>query len=155
METFPTWTQSRSVQLSLWCTRAMIGLAILVGIILPVAISYGFNVGGALIKGTHGYWLLPIYYTICIPAFVALGCAHKLLSNISQGQVFDQANVRLLRIISWSGLAGGVICVAATPASLAFLAFGLVCLFFAVILRVVKNVIAAAVQLKTENDYTI
>ncbi|MCL1838868.1 MAG: DUF2975 domain-containing protein [Propionibacteriaceae bacterium] len=159
------WTKDRSVTLSLWCTFAMIGLTILTGIFLPLTRS-GFLVGNLPTALDHvtwffamytdfWIWLLAIYYCFCIPALIALFATYKILHNIRRQVIFDAANVRLLRIISWASFAGGVICLAGIPISLTFGALGLICGFVGVILRVVKNLIAAATEIKAENDLTI
>ena len=150
------WTRHRSVTLSVWCTSVMIALMVLTGIALPFTLWNGLWVGDVVIRGGRTVMMiLPVYYCFCVPAFVALASTYRILANIKRGLVFDASNVRLLRLISWAALAGGAICVAGAPISLAFLAVGLVCGFVGVVMRVVKNLIAAAVDLKTENDLTI
>ena len=149
------WTRDRSITLSVWCTTAMIALVVLTGVALPLRPL----IGGTLLYGEltdrHLAAVLPIYYCFCVPALAALVSTYRILANLRRGVVFDAANVRLLRLISWAALAGGLVCVAATPIALAFLAVGLVCGFVGVVMRVVKNLIAAAVDLKAENDLTI
>ena len=142
------WTRDRSVTLSVWCTLAMIVLMALTAVTLPFALQYGWTAGGATA-------LLCLYYCFCVPALVALVSTYRILLNIRRNVVFDASNVRLLRVISWAAMAGGAVCLAGTPVSLILFAVGLVCGFVGVIVRVVKNLIAAAADLKAENDLTI
>jgi len=146
------WTKDRSVTLSVWCTLAMIALMAITAVTLPFA---GLTIAGVTLYQDHGLTLLALFYCFCVPALVALVGTYKILANIRRDVVFDARNVTLLRLISWAALAGGAVCLAGTPVSLAFLAVGLVCAFAGLIVRVVKNLIAAAVDLKTENDLTI
>ena len=142
------WTRDRSVTLSVWCTLAMIVLMALTAVTLPFVLQYGWTTASVPV-------LLCLYYCFCVPAFVALVSTYRILLNIRRDVVFDASNVRLLRVISWAAMAGGAVCLAGTPVSLAFFAVGLVCGFVGVIVRVVKNLIAAAADLKAENDLTI
>ena len=91
-------------------------------------------------------------------------CIDKLLINIRNEKIFDNKNVKLLRIISWScfyaALVGvisyTVIAVIDNPrlfVSFIILAAGEA--FMGLIVRVVKNVFEAAIKLKDENDLTI
>jgi hypothetical protein len=79
----------------------------------------------------------------------------SLLDKIRKGEVFVAQNTANLRALSWCCFAVSVI----------FFAFGFVrsvsflgsfaAMFMGLILRVVKNVFAKAVELREENDGTI
>jgi hypothetical protein len=103
-----------------------------------------------------GYLIVGLYYACCIPAIAALLLLDRLLSNIMKGKVFTDENVKALRIISWCCFAEALILAAAAFyfAPILF-AVAVVTAFFGLILRVVKNVIDAAVALKAESDFTI
>jgi hypothetical protein len=94
-------------------------------------------------------------YIAEIFAFIALYFLHRLLNNINKDIVFDNDNTRCLRIISWC-------CI------LAAVDFGILCLWryifampvvfalmLGLIMRVLKNVFEKAVEIKSENDFTI
>ena len=99
--------------------------------------------------------LLVTLYAASVPALAAMAVLNKLLLNIKKGIVFDIANVKILRLISYMCFAEGLI----------FFAFGLyrplsfaisaAAVFFGLIMRVLKNVFAAAVSIKEESDLTI
>ena len=151
------WTRDRSITLSVWCATAMIVLVVLTGVALPLRLrlfAEDVSLSEYLSDRTMAM-VLTVYYCFCVPALAALVSTRRILANLRRGVVFDASNVRLLRLISWAALAGGLVCVAGAPVSLAFLAVGLVCGFVGVVMRVVKNLIAAAVDLKAENDLTI
>ena len=97
-----------------------------------------------------------ITYYLCVPAvFYALWCIEKLLNNILRDTVFISANVRYIRRIRWCCAAVSLIC---TPAAFLYqpLLFLVVIMgFLAMVVSVVKNLIAAAVELREENDLTV
>jgi hypothetical protein len=109
------------------------------------------------------YIIIPFY--LIVPAgYTALVCIDKLLTNIKKELVFDGANVRLLRIISWSCFyVAGVslisfiiicsICKMIESAGLLLLCAGAV--FMGLVVRVVKNIFESAIEIKEENDMTI
>jgi hypothetical protein len=99
---------------------------------------------------------LGMYYVCCIPALAALFLLDRLLTNIRQERVFTEENVKALRAISWCCFAEAfILAAAALYFAPILLAVSAAVAFFGLILRVVKNVIAAAVALKAENDFTI
>ena len=92
----------------------------------------------------------------CAPfAAAALYMLIRLLRNILKDDVFILSNVRYLRYISWCcwavALATGIAGVFYMP--LAIIAAAM--LVVGTLLRVVKNVVHAAVALREENDLTI
>ena len=99
--------------------------------------------------------LLITFYTCAAVGMFILVILDRLINNIRKGNVFIEDNVKYLRILSYACLVISVI-------TLIFAAFRfLACiitfssLFFALILRVIKNCFEEAVRLREENDYTI
>lgn len=94
-------------------------------------------------------------YAMIAVAFVAVILLFFLLRTVLRGEVFSTSATRLIASVSWCCFAecllflliGGVF-------QLAFGAAIAAC-FLAVCLRVVKNVIAEATEIKSENDFTI
>jgi len=97
-----------------------------------------------------------VAFYLCVPvAGYALWCIEGLLKNILAGEVFIMKNVRYVRRIRWccAGVSG--ICL---PAAFFYppLFFVVVMMaFLALMVSVVKTVLAAAVELREENDLTI
>jgi hypothetical protein len=116
-----------------------------------------FALGRAgIYDGVASALTLYLCYACCVPALVALFRLDRLLSNIMKDLVFTEENVRALRVISWCCFAEALILtVAALYFAPIIFAVAAVAAFFGLILRVVKNVIDAAVALKSENDFTI
>ena len=115
----------------------------------------GVSEGMGLIGGS-------VYVPMMVTLYVCEGLAvwavaelHILLKNISKGEVFVERNTRCLRGISWACLlAGGAFGIMALWRFLVFLpAFFAV--MFGLIMRVLKNVFEQAVEIKSENDFTI
>lgn len=99
--------------------------------------------------------LVSVFYLCAAPALAALVLLTALLRALGRGEVFTRRNVRFLRWISWcSLLVAAVIAVGAVwyvPLLILAVAFA----FIALIVRVVKNIMDAAVQLKMESELTI
>lgn len=146
------WNHDRSLTLSILSVRLF------------------FLVWGIFIVG--GYWitefyldfvhhpelfinmLVTLYAWLAIAVFV-LYYLHRLLLNISQEQVFIQENVQALRIISWLCMAIAMIGCISACYYLQFLLVGAAFAFIALIVRVIKNVMAEAILIKEENEFTI
>ncbi|MGI5888917.1 MAG: DUF2975 domain-containing protein [Oscillospiraceae bacterium] len=81
----------------------------------------------------------------------------RMLGNIRDGKVFIQDNVRYLRKISWAcfGAAAAALAYLIFSGSLGFIFVAAAGAFMGLILRVVKNVMNAAVEIRKENDLTI
>lgn len=143
------WTQDRSLRLSRLCTVAAgVGLAALCAACLagwpPTAWrGAGFN------------WYAVTLTAFAIPAFAALAQLYRLLGNLSRARVFVVENVRCLRIISWCCFGAAAVFLASSLYRLMWGMLALAALFGGLILRVVKNVFAAAVALQDEHDLTI
>jgi hypothetical protein len=149
------WSRAKSVVLSCVCTRIVITLLFVLAIVLPFIAQGGFFDDRYLIQPKLVSLVLPVYYAFCVPALVALFSLDRMLAAIRRDEVFTQSNVRLLRIISWACFAAAAILLASTVVSIVFAVISLLAAFFGMILRVVMNLFAAAVDLKTENDFTI
>ena len=97
-----------------------------------------------------------IGFYLCVPAVLyALWCIDRLLKNILENLVFETKNVSYLRRIRWCCVAVSLICtpVACIYQPLIFLT--LIMAFLAMMVSVVKNVMAAAVEIREENDLTV
>lgn len=96
-----------------------------------------------------------LLYAALVPAYVAAFSLLALLSKVRREEIFTEKAVRDLRLVSYCCLAECVV----FSAIAFYLRFAVViafaALFMCVILRVVKNVIAKAAEVKAENDFTI
>jgi hypothetical protein len=150
------WDSKRSVVLSIVCTRIVIVFAVVVAALLPYLTGSGFFSESAFrIQDVVVAKLMPLYYAVCAPGFVALFHVNALLVAIRSGEVFVRRNVRYLRVISWCCFAATAIFVIGARGSLALLLIAAAAAFAGLIVRVVKNVLETGIEIKDENDYTI
>ena len=148
------WNDKKSISLSKLCV--LIFTVMLIGIALsaPWLVRWLLDFSRADLVGKEAYFLLTIY-SGSIPAAVLLFCLYRLLHRIELEQVFIAANVEYLRRISWSCFAGAIICFASTLYYFPWIFVAVAAAFMGLIVRVVKNVIEQAVELKNESEFTI
>ena len=92
----------------------------------------------------------------CLPfALAALLCLGRLLGNIRAERVFQEANSRLMAVVSWCCLGVALVALAAFRwyPPLIFITLSMIFLFL--IVRVVRNCFIAATALQEENDLTV
>jgi len=100
-------------------------------------------------------FLLITFYSGGPIALVLVWKLYQLLNNISKQQVFIWDNVKYLRVISWLCFIGGTLATISVFYWIFWLPVGVVAYFMCLIVRVVKNILAEAVTIKEEMDYTI
>ena len=158
------WTKSKSAGFSLICTRVLIAIFAAAAVALPFLLSSGAFYGrspyaGILYMGMPKAVIIAIFisiYACFIPAMIALFSLDRLLRNIKLDLVFMRDNVKYLRIISWCCFAiAAVLIYSWFSISYVFAFVAAAAAFFGLLMRVVKNVIDAAREIKDENDYTI
>jgi len=97
-----------------------------------------------------------VVYLSLLPAFVADISLFILLKNIRIERCFEKINVRMLRIISWCCFFECIIFFVLWAMHFyMFWALSFAAAFIGVILRVVKNVMEEATEIKSENDLTV
>lgn len=79
----------------------------------------------------------------------------KLLLNIRNGNVFVPENVRYLKMVSWCCVIIGIITLVGGRYYMPFLFVACAGFFVGMLLRVLKNVMQKAVEIKEENDLTV
>ena len=148
------WSKDKSLRLSKICIYIFTALMIIIAAFAPKIFSALIEIRTSYLGGTLPYFLISTY-TACIPASFALHGLYRLLDNIEKGEVFIHSNVGILRRLSWCCIAAGIICLVSAGYYMPFLILAAAAGFVGLILRVVKNVFAQAVELKEDNDYTI
>lgn len=121
----------------------------------------------ALVVGAPWIWpfvlhrtgVVQLYVTVtylsAVPAGVVLFCLHRLLASAAAADVFTDANVARLRAVSWCLAAAALVYAGGGFFDWYLFVLAAAAAFAALIVRVLKNVLAEAVELKRENDYTI
>ena len=148
------WNEKKSIALS------KIGVLLFMLLILAAAaadpwlVAWLVDYSQVYLAGKEPLFYLTLY-TSCVPALLLLHELYRLLQRISGGAVFTAENVKGLRRISWYALLGSGICLASALYYLLFVLIAFAAAFVGLIVRVVKNVFAQAVELQHEVDYTI
>ena len=95
-------------------------------------------------------------FYLCTPAVLyAQWCIEQLVRNILKEEVFVLANVRCIRRIRWCCAWVSLVCLGAGMLYPPLLFLTVIMAFLALVVSVVKNVMAAAVELREENDLTV
>ncbi len=107
--------------------------------------------------GVHSYliWFMVWCYTILAVAFICCIAVTLLLFRVRNGLVFTEKSVSYIRFISWMCVLLAAIILSAQYFHAAAFIIALAMAFLGLCLRVVKNVIEAATEIKNENDLTV
>ena len=154
------WNKEKSSTLSLavcFFFTALLTAGLFFG---PWAIKMWFQLYRGWEDGSEGLRQLVKTFNFCFyPSapfgFVTLYSLIKLLLNIRKGDIFLMANVRYLRRISWCCFVVAAITTVGGVFYLPFFCIAIAAAFIGLLLRVVKNVMENAVELKAENELTI
>lgn len=167
------WSKEKSVRFTHFMVRVfyfILTAVAAVSVIIPITVrEYGPLV----------FYIIPFYISVPV-GYIALVCLDRLLINIKKGIVFDNENVKLLRVFSWLCLfvcivtvlfvavviirmyldtVGAVditfITIADWYYSIFVFCVAVAELFVGVVVRVVKNTFEAAIKIKEENELTI
>ena len=143
----------RSATITLWLTRVMFFLVLLLLFTMPAILRWDHSFRS--LSPAAGMAILVAFY-LCAPGVLyALYSIGSLLRRILAGQVFVGANVSALRRLRWCC---AWVCLVCLPAAFFYppLCFMTMLMgFLALTVSVVKNVMAAAVELREENDLTV
>ena len=110
----------------------------------------------------HGKYLIFPFYAVVPAGYAALICLDKLLSNIKNDIVFDEHNVTILKTLSLCCIYAAVVGLVSYIAialcyksveTVILLAFGEA--FVALVVRVVRDVMNKAIEIKEDNDLVV
>lgn len=151
------WSQMKSLKLSRILVLGMFFL--LIALMFTSYIIAGWfsavSEGSGIIKSNLTEAVTAMICICDAFALVAVAALHKLLSNISKDEVFIAQNPHCLRVISWCCVFAGLTMVFFSLWKFEFLFTAFFAMFLGLIIRVVKNVFEKAIELKSENDFTI
>ena len=151
------WSQMKSLKLSRLLVAGMFFLLIALMFTSNIVAEWfcAVSVGnGILTSGLE----IAVTVMICICdafALTAVAALNKLLTNISKNEVFIPQNTKCLRLISWCCVFAGITMIIFSLWKYIFLFAAFLALFIGLVMRVMKNVFEKAVELKSENDFTI
>ena len=154
------WNRKHSVTLSLAVCYA-VGVILTTGLFLgPWAVKMwlclyrGFSEDSGVLLYQQKLFAC-CFYPCAVFGYVTLYSLIRLLRNIQKDDIFIAPNVRNLRRISWCCMAVAVITLIAGVFYIPYSFMAVAAGFVGLMLRVVKNVMENAVQLKEENELTI
>ena len=148
------WNGKKSISLSKFCVLIFTAMLIGTALSAPWLVRRFLDFSRADLVGTEAFFLSTIY-SGSVPAAVLLFCLYRLLHHIEIDQVFITTNVEYLRRISWSCFAGAIICSVSILYYFPWIFVAVAAAFMGLIVRVIKNIIAQAVELKNESEFTI
>ena len=148
------WNDDKSLLLTRVCVWLSAAALVLLCVSAPWLFSWFIQKRLILPPQSRDYFLVTTY-TVAVPAAIALYMMNRLLANIRKEEVFTEKNTRYLRGMSWCCLAAGLIFLVSSFYYLPFFALCAAAVFMALILGVIKNVLAPAEEINKENDYTI
>ena len=146
-------TSRLSVKFTQWCNR-IIALAVVVLVFtFPRLLEWYQNLR---LLGPHGAAAITFGFYLCVPVVLyALWCIERIVTNLLKEEVFVKSNVRYVRHIRWCCAGVSLICVPAACFYLPLIFMVVIMAFLALTVSLVKNILAAAVELREENDLTI
>ncbi|MGI6679239.1 MAG: DUF2975 domain-containing protein [Dehalobacterium sp.] len=148
------WNGEKSISLSKMCIFLFIGVLIVVAVFAPWLVRWFLSFSRADLMGRETFFLTTIY-TGFVPAAYLLYCLLRLLNRIEAEEVFIPINVERLRRISWSCFLGAAVAFLSAFYYLPWIFVAISAAFMGLIVRVVKNVVAKAVDLQHEVDFTV
>ncbi len=153
------WNKKHSVTLSIiicyvFCAILTVGL-----FLAPWALKMWFMLYRGWVDGYPLYDTLTAFkacfYSSAPFAYITLYSLIRLLYNIKKDDIFITQNVKYLRKISWCCF---IVAIITLIGSLFYVPLGFIAIaasFVGLMLRVVKNVMQSAVDIREENDLTI
>ncbi len=152
------WTKTKSLFLSRVLTAATGGIFFIMTFFVPTIAKWyeRSSLGRGLFENSQIVLPMCICLYICeLLAFAALYELHILLKNVNEESVFVERNTVCLRRISWACMFAGVSFAVFGLWKFIFLLPAMFAVMFGLIMRVLKNVFEKAVEIKSENDFTI
>ena len=145
------WDDRKSLILSKCCVLMFMAALLAGAAFAPWAFTVLFS---HVTEKGRALFLTTVYCGF-VPAAALLVCLYILLRRIAAGCVFVRENTDSLRHISWCCFIGAVVSFASSFYWFPWFAVGVAAAFMGLIVRIVKNVVAKAVSLQDEADYTI
>ena len=142
-----------SARVTLWVNRFLAAAVAVLAFCMPGLLRWYAAIRplGPLVTPA----IMIAYYVCCPVVLYALWCIEKLMGNILADRVFVEGNVRFIRRLRWCCLGVSVVCLPTAFIYPPLIFLAVMMGFLSLIVSVVKSVIAAAVELREENDLTI
>jgi hypothetical protein len=159
----PKISKSASLTLSLVIAFAVIAVTVFLMAAMPFFIESAPIMQGIMdyfegaellcIGGEIYYWCW--LYVLMLTVVACCAVLIKLLLHIRKGLVFSDTTVSCIRFVSWGCMLIAAACVIVSYFFHMAYVFALAAAFLGLCLRIVKNVIEEANEIKNENDLTV
>lgn len=140
-------------RVTLWVNRAVALLVVALLPALPYILRWYAQIR-TLTTSERTAIMIAFYCCAVITAF-ALWNLDALLRNILEDQVFIHKNVSCIRAIRWCCAIISLICLPAAFIYLPLIFMVIIMAFLSLVITVLVRVMAAAVEIREENDLTI
>ncbi len=147
------WNSKKSITASFVACVLVLLAIVFIGVASPLLLDKYLSQRGVAI--TLKPILLSCYYPCASLGVVAIASLMKMLMLIKNDKPFCKENVKMLKIISWCCFGAAAICAVGGIWYFPFLFIFAAAAFVGLILRVVKNVMEKAVEIREENDLTV
>ena len=149
-----------SVNLSLIISGVFFAVLAVVGVFLPAVVKALLRFSGEItarvqVTSTDNAIVLLAAYILLALALLANILLFTLLLQVKGENVFSAKSVSLIRGISWCSIGVGAIFALLTYYFTLSSVIAFAALFLGLCVRVVKNVIERATEIKDENDLTV
>ena len=142
-----------SAKFTLWCNRIIAFIVVALIFFFPRLMDW-FEVVRPL--GERRITALIIGFYLCVPVVLyALWCIDRLVTNVLKKDVFVEKNVRYIRRLRWCCAGVSLLCIPVAFFYMPLIFMVVIMAFLALVISLVKNVMAAAVELREENELTI
>ncbi len=154
------WSAKKSVNFSIFVCLFLLLLLIVLILFAPQIFELyltayrGFNAGGEALKSIKQTFLYCFYPSSVFGGIILISLL-KLMFNIKDEKIFIRENVKLLKAVSWSCFAIAIITFIGAFFYMPFIYVSAAGGFTGMLLRVLKNVMFAAVEISDENELTI
>ena len=140
-------------RITLWVNRLIFLLLACLLVALPFLLRWYATVRPLTASASNA--ILIAFYACAMVTAVALYHMDSLLRAILAGQIFIRKNVRRIRLIRWCCACISLICLPAAIFYLPLVFMVLIMAFLSLVITVLVRVMAAAVEIREENDLTI
>ncbi|MBP0986794.1 MAG: DUF2975 domain-containing protein [Oscillospiraceae bacterium] len=150
------WDSEKSLFLSRCLTIATLILGVVSLFCIPIITEWYDAISGALNGGKPIHVELNIaLYLSAILGIIALWQLLTMLNRFAKHEVFVKENAICLRLIAWCSFGVAAVWLALTFWRFTAFFVAFIAAFAGLLLRVMKNMLEAAIELREENDFTI
>jgi hypothetical protein len=154
----PKISKSASTVFSLVLAISLLAIILFFAIVMPFVIEKApimMGVKAYFVEKDAGVVFWTWFYLLMFTASVCCGTLIVILRRVRTGLVFTPLTVSLIRFLSWGCMFIAAVCLAVVYYFHMSYILTLAAGFLGLCLRVVKNVLEHATELKDENDLTV